>query len=241
MCYMTSITMKLDHIEIRFEAEFRDRERFKPVYSASAFVFPWMPVISNEEPRTIDFYQWGLIPFWVKNVDSAKKIRSRTLNARAETIFRKPAFRHAIRTQRCLILVDGFYEWRHENNKKYPYYIRLSQENAFALAGIWDTWLDGKTGNPLKTFSIITTQANSLLDKIHNTRKRMPVILKQSDEKRWLEPDLPQNQIESMLMPFDADKLEAYTVSKTITKLGLNTTEPSVVERHQYSDLAGID
>jgi len=231
------MTMNVDHIEFRFEAKFRDREKFKPVYSASAFVFPYMPVISDEESDTIDYFQWGLIPFWVKDENSAKQIRSRTLNARAETIFEKPAFRHSIRSKRCLVLVDGFYEWRHENNKKYPYYIQLGNRDAFALAGIWDSWLDEKTGEPLKTFSIITTQANSLLEKIHNTRKRMPVILKQSDEKRWLEPDLPKNQIESMLMPFDSDKLEAHTVSKILTKLGYNTTERLVVERYKYSEL----
>lgn len=241
MCYTTSITVNVDSIEIRFETKFRDRERFKPVYSASAFSFPYMPVISNEEPDTINFFKWGLVPFWVKDENSAKRIRSRTLNARAETIFEKPAFRHSIRSKRCLVLVDGFYEWRQENNRKYPYYIHLGNRDAFALAGIWDSWVGDKAAESLNTFSIITTQANPLLEKIHNTRKRMPVILKESDERRWLEPELSQDQIESMLIPFDADKMEAHTVSKMITKLGFNTTEPLVVERYQYSELPDID
>jgi len=240
MCYLISVTKNVDQLEIRFDARFRDREKFKPVYSASAFTFPYMPIISNEEPDTIDYYQWGLIPFWVKDEISAKQIRSRTLNARSETIFQKPAFRHAIRTHRCLVLVDGFYEWRHANHRKYPYYIRLSDGDAFALAGLWDSWLDMKTGEYIKTFSIITTVANPLLEKIHNTRKRMPVIIKRLDEKKWLNKEMTEDEIESLMSPYDDSEMEAHTVSKILTKMGFNTVEPLVLERFQYSELPDI-
>ena len=109
------------------------------------------------------------MPFWTKDEVAAERIRTQTLNARAETIHQKPSFRASIMTKRCLVLVDGFYEWREEGKKKYPYYISLASNDAFALAGIWDRWLNNSTGEVKDTFSIITTRANPLLERIHNT------------------------------------------------------------------------
>ena len=102
-------------IEQRFGAKFEQAKSYHQLYSASAFTYPQMPVISNNSPEYIEYFQWGLIPFWVKDNVSALKISQRTLNARAETIFQRPAFRHSIRSKRCLIIADGFFEWRHEN------------------------------------------------------------------------------------------------------------------------------
>ena len=199
MCYSISITVKTDDLEKRFGATFKESNSFEPIYHASGFSTPFIPVISNENVNVIECYQWGLIPFWIKDEKAASNIRFRTLNARAETIFDKPSFKHSIIKNRCLVLVDGFYEWREVKGKKFPYHIKLTDDDSFALAGIWDTWENKNTGEIRKTFSIITTNANLLMAKIHNTKKRMPVILRRENEKRWLSEGLDVDEINSFL------------------------------------------
>ncbi len=240
MCYYSSIAVDFKIIETRFGARFVQAESFRPVYSASAFTFPQMPVISTEDPGQIVLYQWGLIPFWVKDEDSAGQIQSQTLNARAETIFTRPAFRQAVSSKRCLVLVDGFFEWRHIGNQRYPYYIREKDHQPCALAGIWDTWQDRQSSSALKTFSVITTRANSLLEQIHNTKKRMPVILPRDREKQWLDPQLDKETAASFLVPYPAEELEAYTVSKGVSRLGFNTEHPEVLREHEYPELPAL-
>src|ERR1039458_2640452 len=110
MCYFSSISVGFKILEDRFGARFIETESFKPVYSACGFNFSSLPVITNEENKRILLLRWGLIPFWVKDYASAISIRQRTLNARSETIFEKPAFRQAIISKRCLVLADGFFE-----------------------------------------------------------------------------------------------------------------------------------
>lgn len=237
MCYNISLTPKSDFIENRFNAQFEQPGLFQPIYHNSAFSTPVHPVITTENHSLIQLFQWGLIPFWVKDMYAAGKIRLRTLNARAETIFEKPAFRLSIRAKRCLVLVDGFYEWREVGKRKYPYYIRLVDHNAFALAGIWDTWVDGSSGLSRDTFSIITTRANALMELIHNTRKRMPVILRHEDEKIWLNQDLDREAIKALLNPYDEKEMEGYTVSKLISSRKANTNVPEVIEKYRYEEL----
>lgn len=151
MCYYISVITRGPDLQVRFSAVFANLESFEPVYSANAFSFPKIPVISSEDREHIQLFCWGLIPFWVKDVPSAHAIRGRTLNARAETIFEKPSFRQQIRSKRCLILADGFFEWRYEKKLTYPYYIRLADHSAFAIAGIWDSWTNPETGELIKT------------------------------------------------------------------------------------------
>jgi putative SOS response-associated peptidase YedK len=241
MCYYSSISVGFQIIEDRFGARFIQTESFKPVYSACAFNFPSLPVITNEDSQHISLLQWGLIPFWVKNYEAALAIRQRTLNARAETIFEKPAFRNSITSKRCLILVDGFFEWRHENKKTYPYYIRLSNYSLFTLAGIWDRWKNPETQEEIKTFSVITTRANILLAKIHNTQKRMPVILPREVERVWLQNELGREKIQSLLRPYNPDEMKAYSVPRMVNKLGFNTENPEVISRQAYPDLPDIE
>ena len=202
--------------------------------------FPSLPVISNEDPEHIVFMNWGLIPFWVKDYASAIIIRDKTLNARAETILEKTCFKNSIISKRCLVLVDGFFEWRHENRKTYPYYIRLKSHSPFALAGIWDSWINRENGEQVKTFSVITTKANPLLEKIHNTKKRMPVILPREQERIWLHNELERDKIQSLLQPYNPDEMEAYPVSKLVNKLGFNTTNPDVLKQQEYPNLPAI-
>jgi putative SOS response-associated peptidase YedK len=240
MCYFSSISVSFKIIEDRFGVRFIQTEAFQPVYSASAFTFPSLPVIANQYPEHITFMQWGLIPFWVKNHESALSIREKTLNARAETVFEKPAFRMAAQSKRCMVIADGFFEWRHFNNKTYPYFIRLKDQAPFAFAGIWDSWTNPETKEHIETFSVITTRANSLLEKIHNTKKRMPVILPREKEELWLQNNHKKDVLKLMLEPYNANEMEAYPVSRIVNKLGFNTANSVVLTKLQYPDLPDL-
>lgn len=237
MCFNISITKFKEYLETRFDAKFIDQVSFEPLYHSSSFSIPYHPVITNDAPDKIQTFQWGLIPFWVKDEAKARKIKFNTFNAKAETIFEKPSFKFSIKNKRCLILVDGFFEWHEFKGKKYPYYIKLKNSEAFALAGIWESWVNKKNGDTKNTFSIITTRANKLLEKIHNKKKRMPVILRSKDETRWLDENLDNEEINSLLIPFDDTTLEAFTVSKLISSKGQKTNIPEAIKRFEYDDL----
>lgn len=241
MCYYSSIKSNTKDMVREFDAIFPDSELFKPAYSASAFAFPKMPVISSDTPKEISLFQWGLIPFWVKNIDQANSIRQRTLNARSETISEKPAFRQAIRSKRCLVIVDGFYEWRHIERKKYPYYITLKSRTIFTLAGIWDTWSNPDSNEKLDTFSVVTTEANELMAKVHNSRKRMPLILPKEKEKTWLDPKQNETQIKNMMVPYKPEDMKAYPVTNKLSRLGYNTTDQTVTEPFEYQKLPALN
>ena len=234
MCFSVSVGKKVDYLRERFGASFPEQENFQSLYHASAFTIPSIPVICNDDPGEIRLYKWGLVPHWVKDEKYAGNIRFKTFNARAETLYEKPSFRDPIQEKRCIVIVDGFYEWRHLHGNKYPYHIRLHGAGAFALAGIWDRWVHG--GTELNTFSIITTRANPLLEKIHNSKKRMPVILKREDEKTWLGGDLERASVESFLVPYDGE-LHSHTVSKLVSGRGVNSNVPEVQDEYVYPEL----
>jgi len=170
MCYRYSVPGP-DPLVKRFSASFPKKTSFKRQYHVSSFDLPKLPVITNENPKQIQLFTWGLIPFWVKDMKTAEEMRSKTMNARAESIYEKPSFRHAAEQKHCLILVDGFFEWQEYQGKNYPYYIRLKDHEPFAMAGLWDTWVDKTTSEELRTYTVITTKANPLMEKI-------PTVLK---------------------------------------------------------------
>jgi len=240
MCYYSSIKSNTKDIVKEFDVIFPDSELFKPTYSVSAFAFPKMPVISSDTPGEVSLFQWGLTPFWVKNLEQANSIRQRTLNARSETIFEKPAFRHSIRSKRCLVIVDGFYEWRHVASKKYPYYITLKSRKIFTLGGIWDTWINPETDENLNTFAVITTEANELMAKVHNSKKRMPLILPKEKERDWIDLKLGKPQIKGMMAPYNDEDMEAYPVSDKLSRLGFNTTDQTITEPIVYRELPAL-
>jgi putative SOS response-associated peptidase YedK len=237
MCFDISFALKSDRLEERFDAKFDAPELYEPAYHVSAFSIPDVPVITNENVNSIQFLKWGLIPFWTKNEEKANEIRTKTFNARAETLFEKPSFRGPIKNKRCLVIADGFFEWREVKGKNYPYYIRMADKEAFAMAGIWDTWTNKDTDEKYNTFSVITTRANPLLEKIHNKKKRMPAILRQDDERRWMDSEITRDDINSMLEPIADSLLEAHTVSKMISYRKGNTNVPEIIEKHEYEEL----
>ncbi len=232
MCYHFSIP-EATTLEKRFQASFDPPREFQRVYHTSAFVKPVLPVITNHDSHHIQMFTWGLIPFWVKPPDDAQSIRMKTFNARAETIHEKVAFRHAIKNKRCLVLADGFFEWHHLKGKTYPYYIQLRTQQPFAFAGIWDTWQNPEVDTQIHTFSIITTQANPLLERIHNKNKRMPVILHRESEKRWLQ-DITTAEVDTLLTPFPEKDLKAHPISHIITARTRDSNVPEVVDPVEY-------
>ena len=146
-------------------------------FHVSGFSHPKMIIYTNENPYKPTLSQWGLIPFWAKDEKHATSIRTKTLNARGETIFEKPSFRKAAKSNRCIIHIDGFYEHHHLNNKTYPFFIFRKDHQPISIAGLWDEWVNKNTGEVFNSFSIITTKANHLMKFIHN--KILILLLKE--------------------------------------------------------------
>ena len=163
-------------------------------------------VVAQRGTRQLTEMHWGLIPSWAKDVS----VGNRMINARAETVVEKPAFRSAFKKRRCLVLADGFYEWQKAGRAKKPMHIRLKSREPFAFAGLYEYWKT-KSGRMLESCAIVTTTPNEIMKPIH---LRMPVILDPESEAAWLNPD---NQTASdliqMLRPYDSEQMEAFEVS----------------------------
>ncbi|UCF29428.1 MAG: SOS response-associated peptidase, partial [Chloroflexota bacterium] len=193
-------------------------EDFPPRYN----VAPTQPVavVPNDGTNRLDFFNWGLIPFWAKD----PKIGSRLINARSETIAEKPSFRGSFKYKRCLILADGFYEWQKQpgSKTKIPMYIHLKDRAPFAFAGLWDSW-NSKDGSEIKSCTIITTQPNELVEQIHN---RMPVILSPEGYAAWIqEGENDPELLKSLLHPYPSEEMAAYPVSTKVNSPQNDTPE----------------
>ena len=206
MCGRYTLIADLGDLAQRFEFDGTDFS-YDPGYN----IAPTESVLTvrNLEGREAAFMRWGLIPFWAKN----SKIGARMINARAETVTEKPAFRNALKKRRCLVLADGYYEWQKTPLGKRPYRIILKAGEPFAMAGLWETWKDPQ-GNVVPSCTIITTAANDFLAPIHN---RMPVILPREYEDLWLDMDVDDGAaLTQMLIPSPDDVLDAYQVSTLV-------------------------
>ena len=183
MCFHSKQTKSAQELEHRFDAKFEKAENYVPsIYNG--FTFPQTPVITNKDKNKIQLFNWGLIPHWAKD-DS---IRKNTLNARSETIHEKPSFRQVV-NNRCLVLSDGFFEWQwldEKGKKKQNYEITLPSNELFAFAGLWSEWVDKTTGELINSYAILTTEANETMSRIHNSKKRMPMILSRDNERGWI-------------------------------------------------------
>lgn len=205
MCFRTALTATPHELAERYERVEDEILQFQPTNSINGFSHGDEPIIT--ESSYIIPMRWGLIPFWVDSPEEAIKIEGQTLNARSETIFKKPSFREAIRRKRCLVPVTGFYDWRHEGTKKIPYFITLKDQAIFSLAGIYDVWQDKTSGKSITTFSVITTEANETMRYVHNTNFRMPVILSLEEEEKWLDPTLTETEIKDLMRPYPDEKM----------------------------------
>lgn len=169
-------------------------------------------IVTDDGRRRLTQMRWGMIPSWAKDAS----IGNRMINARAETLVEKPAFREALRKRRCLVLADGFYEWKKTGAVKQPLHIVLKAREAFGFAGLWDTWQPPQ-GEPVRSCTIITTEANDLMRPFHD---RMPVILSREAATQWLNPAARDtNELLALLKPFPADAMECYPVSRAVNSL----------------------
>ena len=196
--------------------------QFTPRYN----IAPMQPILAipNDAKNTADFFLWGLIPSWSKDPGIANKL----INARGETVAEKPSFRGSLKYKRCLILADGFYEWKTQTGAgaktKTPYFIHMKDRQPFAFAGLWDEW-HSPDGGTLRTCTIITTEPNELMSTLHN---RMPVILDKNNYADWLDPAPHAKRPEGLLpliRPFPADRMSAYPVSTLVNAPGNDRPE----------------
>ncbi len=219
MCGRASLTVNEKELEDRFGSKFYsdDIERYNPVPNYNLAPTQYFPVITNNDPDHFNIFQWGLIPFWAKDSKSGYKM----INARAETLEKNPAFKGAFFRRRCLIPLDGFYEWKKNNKIKKPYRIVRDDKSIFSVAGLWEKW-EGRNKQVLNTFTLITVPANSLVKKIHD---RMPAILFEDEERFWIDKNISTTEAKKMLKPFPSELLFAYPVSSKINNVKNNSSD----------------
>lgn len=185
MCFYSKQSKDALTVANRFRAKISEPDDFSSYDIQSAFTYPKSPVITNENPYRISMFNWGLIP----PHSTDENIKKYTLNARIETIEKTKSFVEC-RNNRCLVIADGFYEWKHiiKGGKEFKekYLISLPDNSLFAFAGLFSFWKDPLSGFIKKTYTIITTEADEFMAGIHNVKRRMPVILKEEDEIKWL-------------------------------------------------------
>lgn len=242
MCYhytAYTLTVTPKEFAVRFDAEILDE--YDTLYHSDGFAHNDMPIITADAPHAIQAYSWGLIPHWVKTEPDAQKLRNSTLNAKSETVYDLPSFKMYIAKKRCLVLASGFFEWRHEGKNKYPHFIYRKDKQPFAFAGIYSHWKNPVTEQVHKTYSILTTEANELMKHIHNSKERMPVILRPEDEKKWLQQDLMKEEIKDLMLPLDDGLLTAHPISKLITSRTESSNQSKVMEPFDYPELAKLE
>ena len=203
-------TLTVDPAELQDElGNFIYPPKFAPRFN----IAPTQPVLAipNDGQNKADFFLWGLIPSWSKD----PSIGNRLINARGETLAEKPSFRGSYKYKRCLILADGFFEWKAQPGAKTktPYFIHMKNREPFAFAGLWDEW-HGPDGSQVKSCTIITISPNDLMTPLHN---RMPVILPQEAYSKWLDkaPQMPEN-LQSLIRPYPSNEMAAYPVSLVV-------------------------
>jgi putative SOS response-associated peptidase YedK len=232
MCGRSSLTKTEIEIEIRFNATFYsdELERYNPLPNYNIAPTHYTPVVTSADSDHLSLMQWGLIPAWAKD----RKIGSKMINARLETIKEKPVFKRLVSKNRCIVPMDGFYEWQKTPGGVIPHRIILSDQNIFSVAGIWETWQDPATREIIHSYSVITIPANSMMKFIHD---RMPAILHPDTEKTWLDQALAFEQIEEILQPYESDLMRAYPVSTKVNNVKNN--DATLLEPIQIKPIQG--
>jgi len=209
-------TLKTDRSKIEERFGLEDVPAFEPRYNLGP-TQDGLVVRPGGTPgtRTAALLRWGLIPSWVKDTTSLPLL----INARSETVATKPAFRDAFKRRRCLVVADGFYEWSRKGGPKMPFRFTIGDEEPFGMAGLWEKWTppDDPNGEPLETFTILTTSANDTLAPYHD---RMPVILSPDLFDDWLNPLLNEPEaLQRMLAPFPSLHMTAHAVSPRVNNI----------------------
>ena len=236
MCFSVNVNLVKEELENRFGATLIDPDKYRPSYYYHAFSLPELPAICSGSPSEIRLLKWGLIPSWTKNSDDANVVRFKTFNAKSESIEHKPSFSSSFKSKRCIIPVKGFYEWQHSGKEKRPWYIYHAENEILSIAGLYDEWVETNTGKVLSTFSVITTDANDLMAEIHNSAKRMPVILDKMNEIKWINPDTSLSDAMILLKPCRSEILKAHTISPLVNDKTANRNTPDVIRPYNYQN-----
>lgn len=250
MCYYVSVKTNSRQLMQKLDAPFEREEEFTEFNLVSGFAHPKLPVLYVDKgignAKQIDLFTWGLIPFWVKSWPDAVNLRRQTLNARSEEIFEKPSFRNAV-TNRCIIPVTGFFEWKHVMGvkkvkgveqevavDKIPYYIHPKEHKYFYLAGLYSKWTDKEEQYTHSTFSILTGEANELMTSIHNSAKRQPLMIAEKDIDQWIYPGLGTHDIKELMHPCDDSRMAAHTIDKIAGNAKAVRDIPEIFNKVQY-------
>ena len=222
MCGRASLSKVEKDLEERFRATFYtdETDRYHPLPTYNIAPTHYHPVITSDQPHLLQYFRWGLIPFWAKD----PAIGSRMINARKETILEKSAFKNAAKNRRCLVPFDGFYEWKKTPEGKIPHFIGFKNKEIFSIAGLWEKWKSPEA-ELVYSFTLITQPPNELLASIHD---RMPAILTKDQEALWINSDLPAEEALAMITPLPDEFLTTYLVSKKVNKVSNN--DPSLIE-----------
>ncbi len=222
MCGRFSNDVKPSQIEKEFKVGKVNPKLFTPRYNIAPSQ-TIAAVLESDGKRIVEGLRWGLIPNWAKD----ESIGSKIINARAETLAEKPSFRDAFKNKRCIIPASGFYEWQKASKgAKQPFYFYLKDKEVFGFAGLYEEWLDRETGEQIETCTIITTEANKVLEPIH---ERMPVILQAKDYDHWLDTkEKDTGKLQKLLAPYPSEEMTAYKVSKSVNTPSNNS--PKLIE-----------
>ena len=213
MCGRKTLTKgKIEIMEELFVDEWEDDFDWEPSYNIAPTQIS--PVLLNDGKRKVKPMCWGLVPSWAKD----KTIGAKMINARSETLREKPSFQSLIYQKRCIVISDGYFEWKREGKKKKPYYIRDPDGKLLPMAGLWDEWVD-KQGKKWLTYTVITTDPSNQINHIHN---RMPVILDKLEMDLWINFDCPPNEALTCLKPYEK-LLELYPVSTFVNSPANNS------------------
>lgn len=235
MCYNLSKNDPEDKLIQRYNKGLKAKGEVQTKLFVNGYTYPKLHIIKSEDSSVIDVANWGLVPSFIDNEVKAKDYASYTLNAKAETVFDLPSYKNSIRPRRCLIPVTGFFEWMDVKKIKFPFYIHLKEEEIFSLGGIYDEWVNKETGEIHTTFSIVTTPANPLMEKIHNLKKRMPLILTPENENEWIKPTISDVEIKNLMVPLDEKRMVAHTIRKINPRNVIQ--EKELIEEYKYSEL----
>lgn len=210
MCGRSSLTILQKELEKRFNATFYsdDLLQYNPLPNYNVAPTHMHPVITNLDQEHLQFFRWGLIPFWAKDV----KVGYKMINARIETVLEKTAFKNAFKTKRCLVPFDGFYEWKKTPTGKQPYRIITKNTDVFSVAGLWAEWTSPE-GKTIHSFTLLTQGPNELMKGIHD---RMPAILTPEQEQLWLDVSVPPEDLRAMITPYPDEWMHAYPVSPRV-------------------------
>lgn len=208
MCGRYSLTIDKQKLLQEFDLQQEHLKSISPRYN----IAPSQPVLiitSQENKSKLELCQWGLIPSWAKD----PSIGNRMINARKETIVEKPSYRSPFKNRRCLVLADGFYEWKQTGKTKIPYYIRLKSGAPFGMAGLWSHW-QSKEGSEILSCTIITGEPNELMKPIHD---RMPMIIPKNQRPFWLDHSrFESDKLLKLLEPYSENEMEAFPVSRVV-------------------------